>query len=111
MPRKFDVKAARNIDKDKSKIFQFNFASLPFIVAGTLLCTRILFEGQLVSKIKELFLVFRLGDIMNFSCTFTSFLRRKEAILTLSSLPCESHDKFAPKSKFLASNNEAILTY
>ena len=39
---KFDAKAAWNIDKANSKIFQFNFTSFLFIVAGTLLCTRIL---------------------------------------------------------------------
>ena len=54
-PRRFDVKAARNIDKANSKIFQFNFESLPFIVAGTLFCTRILFVRQLVLQLKELF--------------------------------------------------------
>ena len=53
-PRRFDVKAARNIDKPNSKIFQLNFASLPFIVAGKLFCTRILFVRQLVLQLKEL---------------------------------------------------------
>ena len=48
---------------------------------------------------------------MYFSCTFTSILRRKEAILTQSSLLCESLDKFSTKCKFLASNNDAILSY
>ena len=49
--------------------------------------------------------------MMYFSRTFTLFLRRKETILTKSSLLCENSVKFAPKYKSLASNNEAILTY
>ena len=57
------------------------------------------------------FLVFCLGNIMYFSCTFTSLSRRKEEILTQSPLLCESFEKFPPKCKLLASNNEAILTY
>ena len=48
---------------------------------------------------------------MYFSRTFTLLLRRKETILTKSSLLCESSDKFAHKCKSLPSNNEAILTY
>ena len=48
---------------------------------------------------------------MYFSCTFTLLLRRKEAVLTQFSLLCESSDKFTPKCRFLASNNETILTY
>ena len=107
-PRKFEIKAARNANR---KIFHLNFASLPFMVAGKLFCARILFVGQLVLQLKELFLVFCLGDIMYFSCTFISLLWYKEAIFTLFPLLCESPDKFTSKSKFLASNNESILTY
>ena len=47
-PRKFGVKAAN------SKVFQLNFASLPFTVAGKLFCTKILFVRQLVFELKEL---------------------------------------------------------
>ena len=108
-PQKFDVKAARNIDNANREIFELNFTSLPFMVAGKLFCAKILFVGQLV--LQNCFLVFCLEDIMYFSCTFISLLRRKEAILTLSSLLCESPDKFTSKSKFLALNNESILTY
>ena len=36
-------KTDRNIDKINSKIFQFNFASFPFIVIGNLFFTRILY--------------------------------------------------------------------
>ena len=54
MPRIFDVKAARNIDKANSKIFPSKFASLPFIVAGKLFCTRILLVRQLFFTVKEL---------------------------------------------------------
>ena len=79
------------------------------MVTGKLFCTRILFVLQVVLQLKELFLVFCLGGIKYFSCTFTSLLRRKEAILTKSSLLSESSDKFALKCKLLASNNEAIL--
>ena len=59
--RRFEVRVARNIDKADSKIFQFNFASSPFIVAGKLFCTRILFEQHLVLQLRELFfsLLFR----------------------------------------------------
>ena len=48
---------------------------------------------------------------MYFTYTFTWLLRRKEVILTQSSLPCESSDKFAPNFKIVASNNEVIVTY
>ena len=48
---------------------------------------------------------------MYFSCNFTLLLRRKEAILTTSMLQCKSSNKFAPKGKYLASNNEVILTH
>ena len=48
---------------------------------------------------------------MYFSCTFASLLRRKEAVLSQSSLLRESYDKFAPKCKFLTSSSEAILIY
>ena len=65
--------------------------------------------GSLFYSWKNCFLVLCLGDIIYFRCTFTMLLQRKEAILSL--LLCESLDKFAPKGKFLASNNEAILTY
>ena len=47
---------------------------------------------------------------MYFTYTFTWLLRRKEVILTQSSLPCESSDKFAPNFKIVASNNEVIVT-
>ena len=60
---------------------------------------------------KNCFLAFRLGYMMNFSRTFTVLLWRKEEILTKFSLLCKSSDKFVPKWKLLASNNEAILTY
>ena len=53
----------------------------------------------------------QLKELMYFIRTFTLPLRRKEEILTKSSLPCENSDKFAPKCKFVASNNETILTY
>ena len=49
--------------------------------------------------------------MMYFSRTFALLLRRKEKILTQSSLLCESSVKFAPNSKSLASDNEVILTY
>ena len=49
--------------------------------------------------------------MMYFSRTFTLLLRRMEATLTKSSLLRESFNKLAPKSKFLVSNNDAILTY
>ena len=104
-PRKFGVKAAN------SKVFQLNFASLPFTVAGKLFCTKILFVRQLVLQLKKLFLVSYERDFMYFSCTFTSLLRHKTAILTQSLLLCKSSDKFSPRCKFLASKNEAILTY
>ena len=45
-----------------------------------------------------------------FSHTFTLLLRRKETVLTKSSLPCKSSLKFKT-CKSLASNNEATLTY
>ena len=51
---------------------------------------------------------------MYFSRTFRLFLRRRETILTKSSLLYESSVKFAPKCKsleFLAWNNEVILTW
>ena len=41
--RILDIKAARNIDKANSKIFQFNFASFCFIVTGKLFYTRVLY--------------------------------------------------------------------
>ena len=40
-----DFCAARNINNANSKIFQFNFARLPFIVANKFFSTRILFVG------------------------------------------------------------------
>ena len=49
--------------------------------------------------------------MMYFSSTFLLLLQCKEAILTKSSLLCESSDKLAPKGKILALNNEAKLTY
>ena len=47
---------------------------------------------------------------MSFSYTFASFLQSKKAILTKFLIICQNPDKFQPKCKFLASNNEAILT-
>ena len=49
--------------------------------------------------------------MMYFSRISARVLLRKEAILTKSTQPCESSNKFARKCKFLASNNEAILIY
>ena len=46
-----------------------------------------------------------------FSRIFSWLLRRRKAILIKSSLLCKCSNKFAPKYKFFASNNEAILTY
>ena len=46
-----------------------------------------------------------------YSCTLTWLGQRIQAILTKFSLLCESSNKFAPKWKALASNNEAIMTY
>ena len=60
---------------------------------------------------KNYFLVFRLGDTMYFSLTFTRLLRRQETNFTKFSPLGETSVKFAPKCKSLASNNEAILTY
>ena len=106
---RFGVKAARDIDKVSSKIFQFNFASLPFITTDKLFCTRNLFVRQLVLQLGYR-RYYCLGDIMYFTYSFTSFLRRKEGILTQKVLLCERFDNFAPKCTFLASNIEAILT-
>ena len=64
-PWRFDVKAARNTDKANSKIFQFKFASLPFIVARRLFWTKNLYVRQLVLQFKKnCFIAFCLEDIM-----------------------------------------------
>ena len=67
--------------------------------------------GSLFYIWKNYFLAFRFGDMMYFSRTFTLLLRRKETTLNNSSLLCERSVQFAPERKFVASNNEAILTF
>ena len=46
----FYAKVAINIDKANSKIFQFNFASLSFFVAGKLFCTRVIFVRHIIAE-------------------------------------------------------------
>ena len=60
---------------------------------------------------EELFLSLLFRRYDDFSSAFTLLLPRKEAILTKSSLICESSDKKAPTCKFLVLNTEVILTY
>ena len=67
--------------------------------------------GSLFYSWKNCFLAFCLRDIMFFKRTIIWILWYKEAILTKSSQLNENSNKLAPKCKFLASNNEAILIY
>ena len=75
------------------------------VLQAFLHCNWLVVLHHLLYSGKNYILDFRLGDMMYFSRTFTLLLRRKETILTKSSLI------FAPENKSFASNNEAILTY
>ena len=81
------------------------------ILEAFLHCNWLVVLHHLLYSGKNYILDFRFGDMMYFSRTFTLLLRRKETILTKSSLLCESSLIFAPENKSFASNNEAILTY
>ena len=94
-----DIKAANNNDRANIKTFQFNCASLPFMVAGKLFCTRILFEWPLVLQLKKEFffsLLFKRYHVF-YLYLYIAFV----PFLIQFSLPFESFDKFTPKNKFL----------
>ena len=94
----FDKNADRCVDKIKSKIFQFKFASILFIVNGKFLWPKILNLRQLVLQIKHL--LFHLGDFMPFICIFLWLSKRKKGILTNSLLLYKSSYISTPNCNF-----------
>ena len=106
-----EIKVVRTLDKANSKILEFNFTSVFFFISiGKLFYTKISYNWQSILQLKEFFLSLPIRRCDVFYSYLYIALRRKEAILTQSSLLCESSDKFAPKREHLSSNNEAILT-
>ena len=99
------------IEKHLEMLIKLTVKHFNSILQAFLHCKWLVVLHHLLYSGKNYILDFRLGDMMYFSRTFTLLLRRKETILTKSSLLCESSLIFAPENKSFASNNEAILTY